>query len=337
MQVSRRKQDFNQLMSRLQWIGLGVAFLVVVLVSGLALGGYHTAVGRALGDLRESMRRIEQGDHAHRADESGPRELASVARSLNRMVDSLQEAKRQVQRQHRQKAHLKDELRESEKMAAVGRVSAGVAHELGNPLSTLSGHLQRLDRRVENDGQEARSVEAMTRETDRMENIIQQMLDFGRSSGAESSTVSPKQSIDLCRRRLIQVASNNGAALEFDGPETPAEVALEVTPARLEQALTNLVANAGRASSGNVRLSWRVEDDHIEYWVDDDGPGVDPEIRDEIFEPFVTTEAEDGGAGLGLAIVEAVAREHGGYASLEPSPLGGAQFRLGLPHTRSAT
>jgi signal transduction histidine kinase len=334
MEVSRRKRDFDQLMSRLQWIGLGVALVVVVLVSLVALGGYHTAVGRALGRLRESMRTIEEGDHDHRASESGPRELASVARSLNNMVDSLQDAERRVQRQHRQKAHLKDELRESEKMAAVGRVSAGVAHELGNPLSTLAGHLQRLDRRTDEDDPDARAIEVMTRETDRMENIIQQMLDFGRTSGTEPSTVSPSQSVDLCRSRLVQLASEHGAALEFDAPDSPEDTELQVTTARLEQALSNLVANAGRASSeGRVRLTWRVTDDHVEYRVGDDGSGVDPEVRDELFEPFVTTEADEGGAGLGLAIVEAVAREHDGYASLDRSPLGGAQFRLGIPHT----
>lgn len=333
LQVTRRKQDFRQLMSRIRWIGLGMSLLLVLFVSGVAFGGYYTAVGRTIRRLRESMGRIEEGDHDHRARETGPRELASVARSLNTMLDSLQDAERRVRRQRRQKADLKDELRESEKMAAVGRVSAGVAHELGNPLSTLVGHLQRLDRQSGDDEARDRAITVMSRETERMENIIQQMLDFGRASQAERSAVTPDQSVAVCRGRLEQIAGQHGASLTCAPADTAPLPRLEVAPARLEQALVNLVANAGRAASdGRVRLSWTATSTHVEFLVDDDGPGIDPEVRDQLFEPFVTTRADVGGAGLGLAIVEAVAREHDGYAAVEPSPLGGARFRLGLPH-----
>ncbi len=337
LQVTRREADFQQWMARTRWMGAGALALVVLLVSGVTLGGYHSAVGRAVRQLRGSMSEIEQGDLDHRAEVDGPREIASVARSLNAMLDSLQEAERRVRHHRRQKADLKDELRESEKMAAVGRVSAGVAHELGNPLSTLAGHLQRLERRHAAESDTGDSLEAMTRETERMQSIIQQMLDFGRASRADRSIVSASRLVELSERRLRQRAAADGVDLELQSADTPEgrEARLEVTPARLEQALLNLVENAGRASpGGRVRLSWRRTDRYVIFRVDDDGPGVDPEIRDQLFEPFVTTRSEQGGAGLGLAIVEAVAREHEGFAAVDDSPLGGARFRLALPRYR---
>lgn len=338
LQVTRRKQDFRQLMTQMRWAGGGVLMLVVTLVSMVALGGYHSAVGRAVSRLRESMGRIEDGDLDHRAEQNGPRELASVARSLNTMLDSLQEAERRVRRHRRQKADLKDELRESEKMAAVGRVSAGVAHELGNPLSTLAGHLQRLDRRHGPDTETGQSLEAMDRETTRMQSIIQQMLDFGRGSRGERTALPAGHLVELAEHRLETRAAELGAQLEIVPPETSTDAQVAVTPARIEQALVNLVENAARAcSGGRVRLSSAITGEHVELIVDDDGPGVDPEVREQLFEPFVTTRTDEGGAGLGLAIVEAVAREHEGFAAVDPSPLGGARFRLAIPRDDSST
>ncbi len=121
----------------------------------------------------------------------------------------------------------------------------------------------------------------------------------------------------------------------LDAP--PAPVSLSVDVGLMERVLVNLLRNAlDAASEGRVRLRWRPDDDQVVFWVEDSGPGIDPDVRDRLFEPFFTTKAVGDGTGLGLAVVHSIVEEHGGTVEVGDSPLGGASFRVTLPQRPDA-
>lgn len=331
LQVTRRRSDIDEYVHVLR-LGMGTALLVGLLVmTGLVLVGHHGAVGRHLERLLGTMARVTEGDRDHRAESDGPREIARLAEGLNRMLDSINRAEAEVRESREEQLRLERELRQSEKMAAVGRLGAGVAHELGTPLSVLDGRAQRLLRRDDLDPDAVTEVRALREEAARMQEIVRQLLSFGRGVHGSRRSVPADRLVRSVVAAFRKSSEELAGELSADGP-TPAPV-LEVDPGAMEQVLTNLVRNALQAAEGGrVELRWFGGADRATggFEVHDDGPGVEPEVRDRLFEPFVTTR-ETGGTGLGLAVVHGIVEQHGGRVEVIPGQLGGAGFRVVLP------
>ena len=329
LQLARKGRDFSEQLRRIRWKGAVGMLLLLLLLSGMALAGHHRALGMHFERLAASMARVAAGDAGHRFRIDGPREVAQLGARFNRMLDSLEKAERNLAENRRIQKKLEAELRHSEKLAALGRLAAGTAHELGAPLSVISGKAQRAlrDETMPADGK--RALTGIREAVDRMERIVRQLLDYSRRSplrrvaaGAERLAASAAAAVSeeaKARQVQIQIAGNG------NGPP------IRVDTVRIEQALTNLLRNAVQSSAGGrVRLSWTRDERTLRFSVDDDGPGVPPEIRSKVFEPFFTTKPVGEGTGLGLGVVHTVAEEHGGSVSVSESDLGGARFQLTL-------
>src|SRR5881409_2944869 len=260
---------------------------------------------------------VADGDLARRAPEAETRDFATLAERLNRMTDHLLDAQGQLVR--------------SEKLASIGRLAAGIAHEVGNPLGAVGTYIEVLRRR----GADPDVVAGVTRELERLDRIVRGLLDYARP-----------QEEDLAPLDAAAVARGAYGLLEAQGALKPVRASLEVAPDvprmlgrvhLLEQAIVNLVLNAVDAAPGGLVIlgarAWAYEPrraaprratDPVEaafprgpesrpsrreffvgqpgalLYVADTGPGVAPQDRERIFDPFYTTKEPGRGTGLGL-------------------------------------
>jgi signal transduction histidine kinase len=321
--------------------GLGVGILAVLIVADVAVfigfGRYLVArlVTGPVDRLVEATQAVADGRLAQRAPAAGTRELDRLAASVNRMTDRLLDAQGLLVR--------------AEKLASVGRLAAGVAHEVGNPLSAIDNYLEVLRRR----GAEPELVAAIRREADRIDVIVRSLLDYARPR------VVQRDPLDLG-----DVVKGTLALLDAQGVLRPVTVTCAGDPGlpsvwgdrpALEQVFVNLLLNAVDAAGDGGRVAVRiatsvrgaesrngaaprrratdvpVDGPAVEVVLSDSGPGVPAELRDRIFDPFFTTKEPGRGTGLGLAIVQRVVHDHGGRVDVGTGELGGASFTVTLP------
>lgn len=252
-----------------------------------------------------------------------------VANELNATLDSIESAERQLVQSRQEQATLEVQLGAAERLASIGRLAAGIAHELGTPLGTVAGRVQRLQRRAELVDSARKELDEVATEVRGMTQIVQEVLDFGRREGFRRKRVSTEEVLVGVRANLAKdIVRDKPARLEIVLQQP--EIWIEIDAPRVELALANLVRNAFQmASTTFVRVSVQDRRDYICFVVEDDGPGVSDTLKIKIFEPFFTTRHE--GTGLGLAIVAAVAHEHQGNVSVDASELGGARFEVRFP------
>lgn len=330
LQVSRKKSDIRSSIDRFRRQAVVFLVLAGLIMAALVLFGFHRAVGRYVSGLAETMSRVRSGEYSLRASNRGPKEFLTLSRALNAMLDSISRAEKEIAQRRDAQQDLEQKLRQSEKMAAIGQLASGVAHELGTPLSVIDGKAQRSLRDERLDDSQRSCLQDIRNEVQRMERIVRQLLDFGRSSRQHRRRV---HAAHMARSAfsLVEQEMPTHAKVRFEGPEPGP--CLYVDPMRIEQVLTNLLRNALQAEGvSQVVLSWSVtEQDRVAFRVEDDGSGVPQDIRDKLFEPFFTTKRTGEGTGLGLSVVHGIARDHGGEAYVGDSRLGGACLTVEIP------
>jgi CheY-like chemotaxis protein/two-component sensor histidine kinase len=229
---------------------------------------------------------------------------------------------------------LHGQLVQMDRMAALGQLISGIAHELNNPLTSIMGYSQRLlSRGLEHEPMgDARKV---LQEAERATRIVKNLLYFAREAKPERVRVNLNEIVERALAlRSYELKVENvivERALCPDLPETVAD------PHQLQQAILNLVVNAEQAivnsrGSGHIWIrTWAKPDKKIGLEVSDDGPGIPKDIGSRIFEPFFTTKPPGDGTGLGLSIVCGIVQQHEGRVTLESRPGGGATFIVELP------
>lgn len=227
-----------------------------------------------------------------------------------------------------------DQLRHRDRLALVGQIASGLAHELGTPLNVIAGRT-RLMAEVEPPSEQlAAHIRSVLEQTERMTNIIRQLLDFARRRGPDRGRVDLHE---LCRRvlELLRPLAIKRSVLLTLLPAS-GECMASVDYNQLQQAVSNLVMNAMQAmpSGGEVKFSVRTEgSDRLILAAQDTGIGIAPEHLARIFEPFFTTQGAGEGTGLGLSITEGIVRDHGGKIEVTSDLGRGSCFTLYLPRT----
>jgi signal transduction histidine kinase len=288
-------------------IALHVSAAILAIAMGVVV---LRSVARPIARLREGAARLAAGDlHAHIAVDS-PDEFGALARQFNAMTRAL--------REHQER------LVHSEKLAGIGRLAAGVAHEINNPLGVILGYTKLLRRHA--DPAVADDLRIIEDETLRCREIVEGLLDLSRPLPAVSQPVDLRELTDEVLARLRDSKLLDGVAVTVDG-----DAATEGHAPKLRQVLLNLVTNAVEAAGagGDVGIRLASEGDAVAVSVSDSGPGIGPEARERLFEPFFTT--KDRGTGLGLAVSQAIANAHGGSIEAGAAPAGGARFTVRLP------
>jgi two-component system, NtrC family, sensor histidine kinase HydH len=224
---------------------------------------------------------------------------------------------------------LEEQLRRSERLAALGRLAAGIAHEIRNPLSSIKGFAAILAGRFREEERSRKIADVMVQEVDRLDRVVTELLDFARPTELHKQ---PSDCGALIRHSLQLV---EGDALrqnvKIEWLVQPEDMKVEVDPDRFAQILLNLYLNSLQAmeSGGTLKIEAARHDDQVFLAVTDSGKGIAPEHLAHVFDPYFTTKPR--GAGLGLANVHKLIEAHGGDIEVESSPGMGSSFVIRLP------
>ncbi len=226
---------------------------------------------------------------------------------------------------------MEQRMRQADRLAAIGRLAANIAHEIRNPLAALSGAIEQFSHEFALDEPRERLMQIALRESARLNRIISEFLDYARPAPLRRQAVNVAELLDEVVLLLeCHPLSTKLKVIREYGPELSAQV----DPHLLRQALWNLALNAAQAmpEGGELTLGARILNgagSRLEMWVADTGQGIGREELPHIFEPFHSTKPD--GTGLGLAVVHRVVQEHGGEVAVRSSPGAGTTFVLGLP------
>ncbi len=315
------------------------AMLGAVMV--IAIGGAW--IGRPLRRLIEKTRRIGEGDLTGPLQLRRKDEFGELADALNSMCGQLQTAQQRIDVEAKARVAALDQLRHADRLRTVGRLAAGIAHELGTPLNVVSGRAALIASGRLNAEETRKSALTIKSEADRIATIIRQLLDFARRNTPQCKTVDlpnlTRQTIQL----LAPIAEKRDCGIAL--VQTPDKLALNLDAGQIQQVLTNLIVNAVEAmpNGGQVELTIEQvtakppedangpERVYARLAVCDRGDGISPEIKEQIFEPFFTTKDVGDGTGLGLSIAYGMVREHGGWIAVESESGQGSCFSVFLP------
>jgi signal transduction histidine kinase len=253
-------------------------------------------------------------------------ELGELGRYVQLLMTDVAETRSDLQRS-------RDQLANAEKLAAVGRLAAGLAHEIRNPLTAMKMWLFSLRRTLAYDQKLVDKVNVVSREIVRLESIVRQFLEFSRPPELKKS---PVRIDDLLRETLgLQSYLLQQHRIRVNVQCDPQLPAILADAEQLKQVIINLVNNAIEAmqDGGELRIRvarrWRADRGHVFIRFADTGPGMPREVQQRVFEPFLTTKA--GGTGLGLCIAATIVARHGGNLALESSTSQGTEWGLWLP------
>ena len=302
-----------------------VVLVVVFLVGTAVLARVVRATAlRPLQDLEIQMQRIASGGYQLLPEGPTSDEIGSMNRAFNRMIREIFE--------HRQEAI------QSERLASLGTMLAGIAHEINNPLSNVSTSAEILREENERAGPMERRelIDQIVSQTDRATDIIRTVLDFSREGGQRRSTnllSAVRGSLILCRGELPAHVS-----VEV---EVPPDLEVPADKTRLEQAFINLVTNSADAMrdparESRIAISARAAGDRVEVVFRDTGAGIPGPVLDRIFDPFFTTKDVGEGTGLGLYLTHHIVEQHGGTIRVESAPDRGTTFVISLPRLEPA-
>ena len=327
IQITRRPGDFARPLWHLTWISWLLWGLLAITIVAIVVAGYRGGLGRYVDHLVEVMAGVRRGRWNRRATVDGPREVVEIARGLNSMLDSIVAYERELDARTRSERELLARLKDNEKMAEIGDMARGFAHELGAPLSVISGRARRLERRglVERGG--LYDLNEIRRQVEYLTEIVTQLLHFSRYGAGDRRKLRPDDLID----RVVGVHGSLEIAISVERSAPLPE--LTGDPERLHIALSCLLRNGLQAARTSVTVkSWQ-EAEWLHIVIEDDGPGLAGDDPEHLIKPFVTHRGAGEGTGLGLFIASRVAGEHGGRLVLSNRPAGGCRATLSLPVT----
>jgi two-component system NtrC family sensor kinase len=304
-------------------------------------------VTRSMHELVHSFRGVGSGDLSARVPERRHDEFGTIAREFNKMCGRLETAQRALAHEHERRLKTEAELRTAEKLASLGRMAAGLAHEIGTPLNVISGRTETLERSLGDAGPAVRSLRIIMSQIDRISRIVSGFLEFSRERPPRLAptdvTAVLRRVIEFMEQRFEQA----GVVVELHAPDD-----LPPIPAdgdQLYQVFLNVMANAIDAMPGGGTLRIRLEP-HPEapgsagaaspallgVAFEDSGKGVPPGEMSRVFEPFHTTKDVGKGTGLGLAVSYGIVRGHGGTIRLESRVGRGTTVTVLLPASERA-
>ncbi len=316
----------------------------LLLLFAVAVGAFSLrAIQRPIQQLMGGMDHVIRGDLTHAMPLERNDEIGRIAYRFNEMTAQLRDAQLEIHRAADAKLKLEQRVRQSEKLATIGQLSAEIAHEVGTPLNVISGRARLLARKAGDAQAVAKNAGIIADQAARITKIIQQMLDLARERSPAKSAVQLPALIDDVLTLLEQEVARAGVRVALQVPrELPAVLG---DADGLQQVLINLVQNAIQAMPGGGTLTLRgaletrrkeglalsPPQPYVQVCVADDGEGIPEQTRQHIFEPFFSTKRRGEGTGLGLTVVQGIVKAHDGWIEVTPAAPRGTVFCVYLP------
>ncbi|MFT3835857.1 MAG: ATP-binding protein [Myxococcaceae bacterium] len=341
--VSRSLPEERAAVRSVVWTAALSNLVLILILEAMVLIAGRLLVGRPLDRLAQHARRIASGDLDVRVPARLNDEISEVAAEMNAMAEALKQSRARVAAEHRATLAAVDELRHADRLATVGKLAAGVAHELGTPLTVVAHHAKQIERGLVPEAEAVKGAAVISRQVEKIAGIVRQLMTFARRGSGQKlkgdlGTLA-RQTLEL----LQPMAQKRGVLLRFEPPAAP--MVAELEPNQIEQALTNLVVNGLQAMKPGGTLTVSVQKERVDppkasglpqgEWlsvaVADQGTGIPPESLERVFDPFFTTKPVGEGTGLGLSVAYGIAVDHGGWIDVSSAVGAGSRFALHLP------
>ncbi len=321
--------------ARLNWLAitlflLAVIFSVVILV-------LKNSLTKPIYELLKGAEKIGSGnlDYRVKINKNGD-ELDVLASNFNQMADNLAQQRQKAKDEAQNRLNLERELRHSERLAAVGRLAAGVAHELGTPLNVIDARAgQILDKPELSKEKKERNLKTIRRQTDRITHLVQQLLNLARPFNLKFTKIDVKKHIEETISQIF--TKDDQIDINFLTEET---FYIKADNNYLQQVWINILQNAKQAilknnDEGSIQFEMKLneakEGRFISVEFKDSGDGIESEHLEKIFDPFYTTKDIGQGTGLGLTVSHRILEEHNGTIEASNNENGGASFTVTLP------
>lgn len=252
--------------------------------------------------------------------------------ALQESEENLKQAYEDYRLQSRQISMIEEQLRDAERLSSVGEMSAVLAHEIRNPLASIRGTAEIMQNVFKPDDKHYEFLSMQIKETDRLDNVVKDFLRFARPVVIRPEPCNIREELKTIIALVSQETGEKKAGIELKAESLPI---IKADGQKLRQAFLNLIQNARQAAGddGHVKVTAEHEQtdagNFIKIHVDDNGSGINTEIKEKLFEPFFTTKPD--GTGLGLPTTRKIVEGHGGSIEIETSPAGGARFTVRLP------
>jgi signal transduction histidine kinase len=326
-------------------IMIAATAIVVIVVA-------RAGIDRPVADLVNRFRAVGSGDLSSRVPLRRGDEFGELGREFEGMVAQLEDARRSLLAEQEERRRVEEHLRRSERLASVGRLAAGLAHEIGTPLNVIGGRAEALQRRLAGNEATGRSLAIITSQIERISRIVRSLLDFARGSTprlAPTSVVDVVRGVlDLMEHRIDHGGVHLALEVEPDLPRVRADAD------QLQQVFLNLASNALDAMPDGGSLTIRAARAQVpttlaeaqegagtpgssppagfvSISIADTGTGIRAEHQGRVFDPFFTTKDVGQGTGLGLSVSYGIVRDHGGALELDSLPGAGSRFTVYLP------
>jgi len=321
---------FNQIRTWI-WAIAGAALIISLLLTDIGA----RMIARPVSQLATNLKAYADGDQKNRVTTNEAiDEIASLAEAFNYMADTLDEAQQQRDRAQ----HM---MLQSNKLASIGEMAAGIGHEINNPLNNILSYTKLISRSIANNSAELQAqqvthlqadLDSLRDEALRASDIVRSILNFGRQVPPHYTSFAIKAWLDDTLNLVQQTAKSRHIQLNLD---YQGNNELQGDRGQLQQALINLLLNAIQASpqDGHVTISARIDEDRLIINIIDQGSGISTEDMDRIFDPFFTTKPEGEGSGLGLSISLGIIEHHHGTLILTNNDGQGTTASVILPLT----
>ncbi len=322
-----------------------ILFVAVVLLGSLLvlwLGA--KIVGESVKNMVQLTTRVSNGNFSGTVTVKNRNdELSRLAAGLNDMVTNLKKSRERLEEETSQKMEALEQLHHAERLATVGKLASGLAHELGTPLNVVSGRAKMVSLGQLNSEEISECAEIIDEQSDKMTKIIRQLLDFARIRKPEKKPSMMNELVDKVLSLLKPMASGKGIKFNIIRPEHLPVV--NIDPGQIQQVLTNLIMNAIHAmpDGGEIKIVMKEEEakppadlgheivNYLCLEIIDKGTGIPGENLSQIFTPFFSTKEVGKGTGLGLSISHGIVREHKGWISVSSEQGKGSTFAVYLP------
>jgi signal transduction histidine kinase len=337
--VLKSHREADAYLLRLNHLLLGLGLMSIIAGAALIYLISDT-VTRPLASLVRGVHALARGDMEYPLEASGHDELSELTRAFDGMRDTLE-------RNETQREMLEGQLRQAQKMEALGRMAGGVAHDFNNLLTVIRGHSDLLLDRIQPGDPLHRSSQQIRKTADRAASLTRQMLAFSRMQVLQPKVFDLNELIADMGKLLRRLVRED---IEFSLRLGDSLGRIKADPNQIEQVLLNLTVNASDAMPLGGRLTVDTQNiivdydnaafhtsvergDYVMITVSDTGHGMDAATKARIFEPFFTTKEPGKGTGLGLATVYGIVKQSGGFISVDSTPGNGARFTVYLPQT----